>query len=76
MPRHKSTERPPAGRNVSIERHGKVHEGTYTVDGSMVTVNSLMLGTKSSHIGGSAPEALAKVLLTELLEAEERRNRT
>jgi hypothetical protein len=71
MPRHRSIERPPVGCTVRVRRNGVTHEGTYTVDGFMLTVGTLMLGTRSAHLGGYEPEALAKRLLAGLLEAAE-----
>jgi len=73
MTRFKSVERPPAGRPVCIELHGKRHEGTYTVDGPMVTVQTLTLGDKTAPLGDSPPIALARLLLAELVYDDERR---
>ena len=75
MPRHKSLERPPAGRNIRIELDGVSYDGTYRVDGSMVTTESLTLGVKCAPLRDGSAEALAKLLLAELADAHERRNR-
>jgi hypothetical protein len=51
---------------VSIEVNGKTYNGTYTVDGSIISV-SFALGSKRTQIGGSSPESLARVMLCELI---------
>jgi hypothetical protein len=75
MARHKSIERPPAGRTVRIELGGQSYEGTYTLDGPMVTVQTLTLGVKSARLGDSPPELFAKGVLAELVFESERRFR-
>jgi hypothetical protein len=67
MPRHKSTERAPEGRLVRIVLDGQEHEGRYTVDGTMVIVESLLLGFKCARVGDTTPEALAKLMLAQLV---------
>ena len=59
MARHKSIERPPVGKRIDIEFDGERHEGTYTLDGPMVTVQSLLLGTRRAQVGDGSPEAHA-----------------
>ena len=66
MARHKSIERPPAGTPVVIEFGGERHEGSYTLDGPMLTVNSVTLGVKRAPVGDGAPAAIARLLLAEL----------
>jgi hypothetical protein len=73
MPRHRSIERPPSGQHVRIERDGKVHEASYTVDGPIVTVDSLLLGIRSARLNDGTAEGVARIILTELLELAERR---
>ena len=75
MTRHKSIERPPAGKRIDIEFDGERHEGTYTVDGPMVTVQSLLLGTRRAQLGDGSPEAVARLLLAELAHANRTRFR-
>jgi hypothetical protein len=75
MTRHKSIERPPAGRSVHIEFDGQHYEATYTVDGPMITVETLMLGIKRAPLGDASPEALARLLLAELVHDNARRAR-
>ena len=65
--RHKSIERPPAGRSVHIVLDGKEYDGTFTVDGPTVAVHSLTLGVRVACIGDHTPEVLAKLLLAELV---------
>ena len=52
-------------RSVSITIDGVTHEGAYFLRDSMVHVQS-PLGTKSAQVGGSPPNAIAKLLLSEL----------
>ena len=75
MARHKSIESPPAGKRIDIEFDGQRHEGTYTVDGPMVTVQSLLLGTRRAQGGDGSPEAVARLLLAELAHANRSRFR-
>ena len=75
MTRHKSIERPPTGRSIRIELAGKSYDGSYTVDGSVVTTRSVTLGVRCAHLRDSSPETLAKLLLAELADAYERSNR-
>ena len=75
MTRHKSIEQPPAGRNVRIVLRGKDYEGTFSVDGSMVIVEALVLGTKRAPLAGeTTPVAVARLLLAELADEHERRS--
>ncbi len=54
---------------VTTTRHGKGYVGSWVVTGPMITVSHLTLGAKSTQIGGSgdAPEALARIMLGELI---------
>ena len=74
MGRYKSVERPPAGRNVQIEVDGMRYEGTYTVDGSIVSVDTLLLGSRRGTVTDDSPEVVARVLLLELVHLNERRS--
>lgn len=67
MARHKSIERAPEGRDVRIVLNGESHEGTFTVNGPIITVDSVLLGTKRAPLGDATPEMLAKLLLAELV---------
>ena len=69
MTRHKSIERPPVGTSIEIDFNGQHFEGSYTVDGPMVTVESPALGTKRAPLGDGAPLAIARLLLAELAHA-------
>jgi hypothetical protein len=75
MPRHKSLERPPAGRSIRIDLQGEAYDGTYTVDGSMVTVESLTLGVRCARLSDASAEAVARLLLAEMVDEHERRKR-
>jgi len=69
MARHKSIERPPEGTPIEIDFDGRHYEGSYTVDGPMVTVQSLVLGVKRAHIGDGVAAVVARLLLAELAHA-------
>ena len=69
MGRYKSIERAPAGRPVRIALRGETYEGTYRVDGPVITVETLMFGTARRPIGDNPLETLAKLMLAELVEA-------
>ena len=73
MSRHKSIERPPVGRSVQIEVDGTRYEGTYTVDGSIVTVDTLLLGSRRGTVNDGSPEIVAKILLLELVHSSQQR---
>lgn len=75
MARHKSMEAPPIAQAVHIERDGVVYDGTYTVNGRMVTVTTLILGSKSAPLGAGSPETTAKIVLTDLLFADDEQRR-
>ena len=51
---------------VQIEHNGKTYRGRYYVSGNVVTV-TWSLESRSTQIGGSAPAALARMLLKELV---------
>jgi hypothetical protein len=74
MARHKSVERAPIARAAHIERNGTTYDGTYSINGPMITVSSPILGSKTTQLSASSPEALAKIILTELLFLEDERN--
>jgi hypothetical protein len=66
MSRHKSIERPPVGTPIEIDFNGQHFEGSYTIDGPMISVESLALGIKRAPLGDSSPVSLARLLLAEL----------
>jgi hypothetical protein len=53
---------------ISVIIDGVTHSGTYYVQGSTVHVRSSK-GAKATQVGGSPPEAIAKMLLSELVRA-------
>jgi hypothetical protein len=73
MARHKSIERPPVGRSVQIEVDGMRYEGTFSVNGPTVTVDTLLLGSRHATLTNDPPEIAAKRLLLELVYLNERR---
>jgi hypothetical protein len=73
MPRYKTSEGAPAGRPVRIEVDGQRYEGTYTVDGPAVMVDTLLLGFRRVLIGDRTPEVAARLALLELVYASARR---
>lgn len=74
MGRYKSIERPPAGKTIQIEVDGQRYEGTYTVDGSIVSVDTLLLGSRRGTFTDGSPETVARVLLLELVHLSGRRS--
>jgi hypothetical protein len=60
--------------DVSIEVAGKRYHGSYTVfgrKGAMITVSGLgeLWGrTKTTQLGGSTPESLARIILHNMVE--------
>jgi hypothetical protein len=63
--------KPTAVKPVTVTIKGVAHHGTYYVSGSMVHVQSTF-GTKETQVGGSPPETIAKLLLSELVRASAR----
>ncbi len=57
----------PASRSVSIEHAGTTYYGIYTISQGMITV-SAGEGTKTTHVGDTPVEALARMLLRELVQ--------
>ena len=58
-------------RTVTIERKGKPYQATYTVDRDLLTV-TFGMATKSSLLSGDPPEALAVLLLSEMVDGRKR----
>jgi len=66
-----NSERPPEGHRFRITLDGREFEGTYTVNGPILAVESLLMGMKRRQLGGAHPEALARLLLAELVYEHE-----
>jgi hypothetical protein len=62
----------PERSNIKVEVAGVQHGGWYEVERDLVKVHS-PYGSKSTQIGGSPPDILARMILRELIEAERRR---
>jgi hypothetical protein len=58
-------------RTVKVEHKGKTYSATYAVQGQLVTV-TYDKATKSDLMSGISSEALAKLLLSELLLEKDR----
>jgi hypothetical protein len=56
--------------SVKIERWGKMYVGYYRVDGNRLTVTTAS-GRRAEHLGKAPAEAMARVLLREMVEAGE-----
>jgi hypothetical protein len=56
----------PPPRAITIERDGVRHTGHFTVQSGVVSVSDRM-DSKSTQIGGSSADAVAKALLSELV---------
>jgi hypothetical protein len=65
--------RPTSVREITVIIDGKTYEGTYYVQQSLVYVQSAS-GGKATQVGGSRPEFIARLLLSELVR-EGRDNR-
>jgi hypothetical protein len=52
--------------SVSVDVDGTVHDATYSVSSKVVTVQS-PYGSNSTQIGGSSAEAIAGLLLREIV---------
>jgi hypothetical protein len=67
-----TAKRKPAAGAVSIEIAGKTYRGAYTVFGTgMITVlgyGDLARRTKTTQLGDSPPEGLARIMLRQLVE--------
>jgi hypothetical protein len=59
---------PTLARSVTVTIDGVAYHGTYLVQRSMIYVRS-PLGAVATQVGGSPPEAVAKLLLSELVRA-------
>lgn len=64
---------PPHIYDVETEVDGQRHTGTYSIQSGVITVNLSGHGSKSTQIGASPAEHLAKLLLGELVIAGRRR---
>jgi hypothetical protein len=58
--------RQPMAFSVSVAVDGTVHEATYSVSSKIVTVQS-PYGSNSTQIGGLSAEAVARILLREIV---------
>jgi hypothetical protein len=56
-------------RKITFKRNGKILRGHFWNRNGIVTVKSSDGGQKSTHIGGSPPRALARLMLVEIEEA-------
>jgi hypothetical protein len=54
--------------NVEIEVNGRTYEGRYVIEGGLVRATS-DYGEKTTQIGDSPVETVAKLLLHELVQA-------
>jgi hypothetical protein len=72
---HKITARLPLGGRVRIVCNGEGYVGTFTVDGPLVSVETLLLGSRRAQLKGCAPEVVATRLLFELVYEGQKRKR-
>jgi hypothetical protein len=60
--------RQPEASPVSVEIKGTIYTGYYRLDRQSITVRGHgVVGSKTSQIGGSPPETIARMLLLELI---------
>jgi hypothetical protein len=64
----------PPRPDVSCEFEGKTYSAKYFVSADMVTVASVIYGSKSAFLKAALPEAIAQDLLRELLADAKRDN--
>jgi hypothetical protein len=53
-------------REVTIEFQGRNASGRYSISRGTITVSTISHGCKSTHVGGSTPASLARIMLREL----------
>ena len=58
----------PSGGEVTVERGGKMYRATYTVEHGMVQVQT-HTETRSVALAGDVPEAVARRVLDEIIDA-------
>jgi hypothetical protein len=51
---------------VTIEFQGRNASGRYSISRGTITVSTVFYGRKSTHVGGSTPASLARIMLREL----------
>jgi len=62
----------PTTFNVSVDVSGTVHHATYSVSSKVVVVQS-PYGSRSTQVGGLSADAVARVLLREIVEGAKAR---
>lgn len=55
---------------VTVERNGKQYSAAYTLEKGVITVRTVY-ARKSTQLGSSSPEVLAKLILSEMIDAGE-----
>lgn len=55
-------------KNVAVTINGTTHQGTYFVQSKIVHVQS-SFGNKTTQVGGSPPQAIARLLLSEMVRS-------
>ena len=63
----KKRKRDPYRAEVVIEQDSERHLGYYFIESKMITIVYLKGGSKRTQVGGSPPEGLARILLSELV---------
>ena len=56
---------------VSVDLDGITYNGAYSLSGGMITVSS-DYGTNTAQVGGRPPDALAQLILMELVRKQKR----
>ena len=51
---------------VTIEFQERKASGPYSISRGTITVSTVFYGRKSTHVGGSTPASLARIMLREL----------
>lgn len=51
---------------VTLEREGKIYKATYRIANGLITLTTIY-GSKTAQLGGMLPEALAIIMLGEII---------
>lgn len=55
---------------IKIQHNDKEYQGRYAIERGVITVTAAGYGRKSTQLGSSSPESLARLLLGELINPD------
>jgi hypothetical protein len=61
------TTHPHHWQSFSVDVDGKSYDGRYTIDGGMIVVQAPRGDTEETQLGGTPPESLAILLLSQMV---------